>query len=107
MAKGNWREFDDPSSQSSSISPPNIQNKFQLPVRVERTRVGRGGKTVTIITGLKLGVDEMKPFLQTLKSLCGTGGSIQADSIELQGDQVTMAFHFLEKKGYRPKQIGG
>ena len=107
MAKGNWREFDDPSSQFSAISQTNIQNQSQLPVRVQRTRAGRRGKIVTIITGLKLGVDEMKPFLKTLKSLCGTGGSIKDESIELQGDQVAMVILFLEKKGYRPKQIGG
>ena len=65
MAKGNWREFDDPSSQFSAISETNIQNTSQLQVRVQRTRAGRGGKTVTIITGLKLVVHEMRPFLKS------------------------------------------
>ena len=107
MAKGNWREFDDPSSQSSSLSQSNVQDESQLPVRVERTRAGRGGKTVTIITGLMLENNQLKLLLKKLKSSCGTGGSLKGDSIELQGDQVNSVLQFLEKKDYRPKQKGG
>ena len=107
MVKGNWREFDDSSSQCTSLGQLSVQDGSQVPVRVERTRAGRGGKTVTIITGLMLENNQLRPLLKKLKSSCGTGGSLKGDSIELQGDHVNSVLQFLEKKGYRPKQKGG
>tara|TARA_B100000700_G_C14576994_1_gene638316 strand:+ start:59 stop:382 length:324 start_codon:yes stop_codon:yes gene_type:complete len=107
MAKGNWNEFDDPSIQVKSISRFNTENKSQRSICVQRTKLGKGGKTVTVITGLLFEVDQAKPFLKKLKILCGTGGTLKGDSIELQGDQVKIVLQFLADEGYRPKQIGG
>ena len=107
MKKGTWREFDAFSTPVKPSSTSNFHNKSQLVVRVQRTKVGKRGKTVTIISGLELQLEEAKSFLKKLKSLCGTGGAYKNDLIELQGDQVLVVLGFLKQEGYFPKQSGG
>lgn len=52
MPKGSWREFEDTAVKQTLQSSFQIESKSQLPVRVQKTRVGKGGKTVTVISGL-------------------------------------------------------
>ncbi len=108
MPKGNWTEFGE-SFQNSSASNlvKNISLRTDREVRVQRTRVGKGGKTVTIITGLSLNDCQSKKLLKKLKKECGTGGTLKSDCIELQGDKVSVSIAILQKEGYRPKQSGG
>ncbi len=108
MAKGTWREFDD-SEAISKFDLPSFSSspKNQRRVRVQRTRGGKRGKTVTLISGLELGKAEASVLLKCLKARCGTGGTLKGDFLELQGDQVMLAIEILKKEGYRPKQSGG
>ncbi len=106
MPKGSWREFDD-ASRSRSYVPQSIRNKAELNVLVQKTRGGKGGKTVTVISGLELGNVEARNFLKSLKGRCGTGGTVKEDLLELQGDQVAVVLELLRKEGYRPKKSGG
>ncbi len=107
MPKGSWREFEDTAAKQTLQSSSEIQSKAQLPVRVQKTRVGKGGKTVTIITGLvSRDHQHFKKLLKLLKSRCGTGGTIKGDSLELQGDQVAVALALLKEEGYCPKKSG-
>ena len=107
MVKGSWSEFNDPSIQNQPNSIKEVQDKSMLKVRVKLIRVGRGGKTVTLISGLGNQRDEVKLLLKKLKSNCSTGGTFKEDSIELQGDHVNIALRFLEIQGYKPKRSGG
>ena len=74
---------------------------------MQRTKVGKGGKLVTAITGLGAPEAELKTLLKQLKAAAGTGGTVKDGVIELQGDQVAPAISALEQAGYRPKQAGG
>ncbi len=106
MKKGSWREFDDVESRLR----PNLRalsDKSQRQVRVNRTRGGRKGKTVTLIRGLELDVVEAKSLLKRIKTVCGTGGAVKGEFLELQGDQVKVVLEILQKEGYNPKQSGG
>jgi len=112
MAKGSWQEFSRPerlqrpgagNDGAASTSTPRAQQR----VRVQRTKAGKGGKLVTAITGLEAPEAELKALLKQLKAAAGTGGSLKAGVIELQGDQVAPALAALEQAGYRPKQAGG
>ncbi len=107
MPKGIWREFENPAQNSSAKKSLDIKSKVDQLVRVQRLRGGRGGKTVTIITGLDLSDIELRKLLKKLKTKCGTGGTLKAENIELQGDQVQSAIEFLKKDGFHPKQSGG
>jgi translation initiation factor 1 len=76
-------------------------------VRVRRTTAGRGGKTVTVISGLEGGSEVLSDLARRLKRRCGVGGTVRDGMIEIQGDQVDQAIAALESAGYRPKRSGG
>lgn len=76
-------------------------------VRLQRETKGRGGKAVTLITGLPLAQAQLKALAKQLKQKCGVGGSLKEDIIEIQGDQRTLLKAELEKKGYTVKIAGG
>ena len=76
-------------------------------VRIHRESKGRGGKGVCVVTGLKLKVDELNDLAKKLKQSCGTGGTVKANLIEIQGDQRERLKQALEKLGYKVKLAGG
>lgn len=82
--------------------PPNKQT-----VKVQVSRKGRGGKTVTIISGFQHRPDTLKALAKKLKAQCGTGGTAKEDSIEIQGDHVQTLLDALQKAGYTAKRSGG
>lgn len=88
--------FDRPSK------PPSEQQ-----VKVGRESKGRGGKTVTLITGLSLSNADKEKLLKELKSGCACGGTVGEDALELQGDHRDRVVELLIKKGYRAKKSGG
>jgi len=75
--------------------------------RVGRTSKGRGGKTVTLVTGLQLAPAELKDLAKALKRRCGTGGALKDDVIEIQGDQRDALVDELEQRGFQVKRTGG
>jgi translation initiation factor 1 len=76
-------------------------------VRLARDRKGRGGKTVTVVTGLPDDAALVDSIAQTLKRLCGTGGTVKDGVIELQGDHRERLAAKLSEFGYRVKLSGG
>ncbi len=75
--------------------------------RVRRETKGRGGKTVTTVSGVSLAGEELKELASALKKRCGTGGSLKDGVIEIQGDHVELLLGELEKRGFRAKKSGG
>ena len=51
--------------------------------RVRRETKGRGGKTVTTISGVPLAEEPLKELASVLKKRCGCGGSLKDGVIEL------------------------
>ena len=76
-------------------------------VRVMRDRKKRGGKTVTVITGVQAYQDELLALAQQLKKLCGTGGTVKDGTIEIQGDHCDIVIDKLSALGYKVKRAGG
>jgi translation initiation factor 1 len=76
-------------------------------VRVRREVKGRGGKTVTTISGVPLPRDELKQLAAELKRLCGSGGSLKEGVIEIQGDHGDTLLAELRARGYTTKRSGG
>ncbi|KAF0218891.1 MAG: translation initiation factor [Geobacteraceae bacterium] len=76
-------------------------------VRVQRETKGRGGKTVTVITGVPLDAAALNALTGELKRRCGTGGTVKEWTIEIQGDHCDLLMAELEKRGYRVKRAGG
>jgi translation initiation factor 1 len=77
-------------------------------VRIARDRKGRNGKTVTVITGLPDDAAQLASLAQTLKRLCGSGGTAKpGGQVEIQGDHRDRLQAKLVAMGYRVKLVGG
>lgn len=76
-------------------------------VRIARDRKSRGGKTVTILAGIPGDPAQVTELAQSLKKLCGSGGTVKGDSIEIQGDHRDRIESRLKELGYRVKRVGG
>lgn len=76
-------------------------------VRIHRERKNRGGKEVSLITGLPLPQPALEVLGKELKSRCGTGGTVKDGNIEIQGDHRERLKQLLESKGYTVKLAGG
>ena len=73
-------------------------------VRVSRTKSGRGGKTVTLVTGLPPAAADAAA--RELKRLCGTGGTAKDGVVEIQGDHRQKIVDHLSSR-YTTKLAGG
>lgn len=76
-------------------------------IRVAREVAGRGGKGVTVITGLPLAADALEALAKDLKRACGAGGAAREGRIEIQGEHRDRLVAELVKLGYDAKRAGG
>jgi translation initiation factor 1 len=76
-------------------------------VRVMRDRKQRGGKTVTVVTGVPMDAGQLAGLAQQLKKLCGSGGTVKDGNIEIQGDHCDKVQEKLISLGYKVKRSGG
>jgi translation initiation factor 1 len=93
------------------IEPSSPQAKATIPadgiVRIQRDKKGRGGKTVTVITGLPGAEADLDALLKLLKQACGAGGTREGSTLEIQGDHRERLREKLEALGHRVKLAGG
>jgi len=75
--------------------------------RIRREVGGRGGKTVTVVSGLALDAVELGALSKRLKAACGTGGTVKSGALELQGDHREQLVALLAKEGFKSKLAGG
>jgi translation initiation factor 1 len=76
-------------------------------VRVSLDKKGRGGKTVTLVSGLTGSIDELRQVSSEMKRRCGTGGTLKDGMIEIQGDHRDLLIEILKSKGIKAKRVGG
>jgi translation initiation factor 1 len=76
-------------------------------VRVGRETQGRGGKGVTVITGLPLSPTALEDLAKQFKKRCGCGGTVRNGVIEIQGDHRDLLLAELLKLGWAAKRSGG
>ncbi|MGK7888144.1 MAG: translation initiation factor [Leptolyngbyaceae cyanobacterium] len=79
----------------------------QQDIRIQTTRKGKGGKTVTVLTGFQSSPDTLKALLKKLKAQCGSGGTVKEQEMEIQGDHAETLLQRLVALGYRAKISGG
>ncbi|NWF58748.1 MAG: translation initiation factor [Fischerella sp.] len=101
-----WREFGQDNSAAIERPiqelPPEKQN-----LRVQATRAGRKGKTVTVISGFQAKPETLQALLKQLKTQCGTGGTVKDNEIEIQGEHKQKILEIVTKLGYKAKISGG
>ena len=78
-------------------APPVVRGPARAVVRYERKHPG--GKEVTVVDKLGLAADDLARWCRELKQGLGCGGSIEADTIVLQGDQRTRLPALLTARG--------
>ncbi len=76
-------------------------------VRVSRETKGRGGKAVTLVTGISLPDKDLDALGKQLKASCGSGGTVKDGIIEVQGDHIDRVVALLVAQGYKAKRAGG
>lgn len=73
-------------------------------VRLEKK--GRGGKKVTVITHLALPTDALEQWALKLRKQLGCGGSVEGETVVLQGDQRKRTIALLETLGVKRVTAG-
>jgi translation initiation factor 1 len=91
--------------KKKSSTPTSI--KYDGVIRVQREVKGRRGKTVTTVSGFQITADELKGLATQLKRRCGTGGSVKAGVIIIQGDHRSTLIAELKNLGFTAKVAGG
>lgn len=77
-------------------------------VDIIRQTKGRGGKTVTVVTGfVGIGLPEKEQLAKKMQKACGVGGTVKEGRIEIQGDKREEAARILTEAGFRPVFAGG
>ncbi len=76
-------------------------------VRVRRETKRRGGKVVTVVTGLTMPNDQIRELLSYFRGKLGCGGTIKGSTVELQGDFAEFAIKALRERGMAVKRSGG
>ena len=84
---------------AAAVGPPKV--------RVSREVAGRGGKGVTVISGLPLPAAELEELAGRLKRSCGAGGAVRGARIEIQGEHRDRLVAELVRLGYDAKRAGG
>ena len=108
MKNNDWKErlnivystnpdFNYQTEDEEEIETPEKKNQ-KLRVSIEKK--GRGGKTVTLITGFIGREDDLKELGRTLKTKCGVGGSAKDGEIIIQGDFKQRVIELLKAEGY-------
>lgn len=77
-------------------------------VDIIRQKAGRGGKTVTVVTGfVGIGLPEKEQLAKAMQRACGVGGTVKDGHIEIQGDKREEIARILTEANFRPVFAGG
>ena len=92
---------------AGTVVAPLASGKRDAMVRVSRETQGRGGKGVSVITGLPLTQPQLDELARKLKKRCGCGGTVRNGAIEIQGDHRDLLVAELIRLGWAAKRSGG
>ena len=92
--------------EKKAVAPKSTGRGRRLEIRREKS--GRGGKTVTVISGFAGQLpNQVADMGLRLRKRCGAGGTSRPDAIEVQGDHRGEAMKFFQEQGFRPVLAGG
>ena len=93
-------------AQAAAKTPVPEKNRGRVDIRRETD--GRGGKTVTVVTGfVGIGLPEKEALAKKMRAAAGCGGTVKDGRIEIQGDQRETVAKILLAAKFRPVFAGG
>jgi len=93
-------------SPVAATSPAVAPNPYGGKVVVSRSRKGRGGRTVTVIAGLRGGAAVLDAHCRELKKALGCGASVEGETIVISGDLIERVKKWLEDAGAKKVIVG-
>jgi len=102
-----YREFGAASTPAATERAIPERPPAQQTLRVQVERKGRGGKTVSVVSGFQCQPETLATLLKQLKAQCGSGGTAKDGVIEIQGDHRQKLAQLLSQQGYGVKLSGG
>jgi translation initiation factor 1 len=75
-----------------------VPDRVVARLRIEKA--GRRGKTVTVVEGLPRNREFLRALAAELKRACGSGGTVDEDRVEIQGDHRDKLRELLREKGW-------
>ena len=70
-------------------------------LKISLDKKQRAGKAVTLVEGFSGKPEDLEALGKTLKTFCGTGGSVKDGLIIIQGDQREKVLQWLLKHNYK------
>jgi translation initiation factor 1 len=95
-----------PTGPAPAPAPEPKEPKGPARAVVRMERKGRGGKEVTVVEQLGLRGAELEAWLKALKGSLGCGGTVEEDTLVLQGDQRERLPALLSARGVRKVTVG-
>ena len=90
---------------SECVCPPEPKSRQLVPPEKQTARLTvekrKKGKLVTVIRGLSADANDLPALLVRLKNSCGAGGTIDGDSLEIQGDHLDRLRTLLGDIGFK------
>ncbi|NIJ55982.1 translation initiation factor [Dyadobacter arcticus] len=93
-------EFNDSEDERETLTPA------QQDLRIWLDRKG-GGKVITVVKGFIGNLQDLEALGKQLKALCGSGGTVKDQEVQIQGDHRDKVINWLVSKSYKAKKAGG
>ncbi|MHB0939628.1 MAG: translation initiation factor [Armatimonadota bacterium] len=88
-----------PPPPAQKPNPESIDLAKSGKIVVRRERKGRGGKTVTVVSGIERPPAELERIAKAMRKALGCGSTVEGPAIILQGDIVPRAQAWLQSHG--------
>jgi translation initiation factor 1 len=92
-----------PADDCRCSSPRDEPVPARLSAVLRLEKKGRGGKSVTVVSGLPRNEPFLRELAGALKRACGTGGTVADGTVEIQGDQRERLRVALAARGFSVK----
>lgn len=73
---------------------------------VRRERKGRGGKTATVVEGIRVSASALERIARALRRALGCGAGVEDGCVVVQGDQVDRVERWLVERGAGKVVVG-
>ena len=87
--------------EESNVDEEKTLAPAEQKIKIRLDKKHRGGKTVTLIENFIGTTNDKEALGKKLKTSCGTGGSVKAGEILVQGDNREKVLQWLLKNGYK------